>query len=100
MAKKLSLYENVYRNLDNTYIGAEKHEVPGTRAERYNNLSEMKIDFDENGREVIVVTAKSLERLAFAEKVAKFYNTPYTIVEETWRKNPSEHYKIKICVEE
>lgn len=114
MAKgdRLSQYDKVYRELDATMIGAERQRFvklePGeTRYDMYNDIgvaddsilsSEMqKMLTDENDC-FIIIHGNSRDKLNFAERVAQYYEAPYIIKEETWRRDPSEQYKIFIKV--
>ena len=93
--KNLSLFDLVYRELDSTFIGAERpRNVKAKRGERYDYAS-IRIDCEN-----IIIKAGNSSRLDFAQRVAEYYGATYTRGEEAWRRDPEERFFIKIRIEE
>ncbi len=91
--KNLSLFDQVYRELDSTFIGAERpRNVKAKRGERYDFMS-IRTDCEN-----IIIKAGDPSRLDFAQRVAEYYNTTYVRGEEAWRKDPEERFFIKINI--
>ena len=91
--KNLSLFDLVYRELDSTFIGAERpRNVKAKRGERY-DYALIRTDCEN-----IIIKAGDPSRLDFAQRVAEYYNTTYIRGEEAWRRDPEERYFIKINI--
>lgn len=114
MAKgdRLTQYEKVYRELDATFIGAERQrEVNLLKGEkRYdmykdiaianeNTLTEEMLNLLINENDCYIMVHSSIrDKLNFAERVAQHYSAKYFIFEEPWRSEPRERNRIYIKV--
>lgn len=114
MAKgdRLTQYDKVYRELDATYIGAERQrEVKLLKGEkRYDMYYDIAIANEDNLTEemcsllinendcYIMVHSSIRDRLNLAERVAQHYDAKYFIFEEPWRSDPRERNRIYIKV--